>query len=452
MKSLKIFLITTLLATITLINFIAALQGYRNAMQQTQDLLDAHLEQYMQLLITEVVQSEKETSASPILPIKNRAELIYQITNIDGHVISRSENAPRLALFVDEDGYKEINHAGYRWHAISHFLPKNNIRITVAERADLRYQVAESIVLESVLPILLGLPILAIIIYFIIRIGLNPVTFFAEQLRNRQADNLSPITLENEPEELHMLVESTNNLLTRLKASFEREKRFASDAAHELRTPISALSLHIENALSEINEPPDSLKKAQQSIQRLNHIVEQILVLNRTSAEQYMAKFSQVDLFDIIKLSIENYINQINTKNHNIEFDGHHAQVRGDQFSLEILVGNLLDNAIKYTPNNGNIAISLNELNEQLIMNITDSGPGIPEDQHDQIFERFYRLGGDRHNSGIAGCGLGLSIVKHIVALHNAEIHLNNIEKGGLHINIIFQNKPPNAKSSKVVK
>lgn len=440
MSSLRLYLIIVILSIITLINFLAALQGYRNAMLQAQDLLDSHLEQYLQLLVLHANKIEQTPLKTSAAPADNRTELIYQIIDNEGQILSRSANAPGLALQITEPGHKDINHAGYRWHAITELLPDKGIRISVAQRADLRYQIAESLALQSVIPILLGIPILAMILLIIINTGLKPIHRLTQQLHQRKASRLNPITIENVPKELLLLTTSINALLTRLQAAFEREKRFASDAAHELRTPIAALNIHLQNTLIELVTPPESIRKAQLAANRLSHIVEQILILNRTAPEQYMAQRTLVDLFDVIKRSIENHIEYINKKQQHIAFEGTHGALLGDPFSLEILVNNLLDNAIKYTPEKGELLISLKQNKKQLILSVIDNGTGIPEDQHQRVFERFYRLDGDRHRTTNTGCGLGLSIVKHIVDLHEACIEFapSSLAETGLCVSIIF--------------
>jgi two-component system sensor histidine kinase QseC len=155
-----------------------------------------------------------------------------------------------------------------------------------------------------------------------------------------------------------------------------------------------------------------------------------------------MAQFTNIDLFDITRNVIEDIINDIDKKHQKLEFDGKKCEVFGDAFAIEIMLKNILRNAIKYTPDSGKLLIRIREREDQHIIQVMDNGLGIPVAEYDRVFERFYRIGGDRHNSTSLGCGLGLSIVQYIAEIHNASLHLESSEfESGLLFTVSFPTK-----------
>ena len=243
-------------------------------------------------------------------------------------------------------------------------------------------------------------------------------------------------------------MKSTNALLARLESSFEREKRFASDAAHELRTPISALKVHLHNLIN--SDPDDTIKQHQKSLEelkdsadRMGHLTEQILTLNRTTPEQFFSHLEPLDLYTLVQNEIVNIYPQAEEARLKLELSGSSTTINGDRFALETLLRNLLGNACKYTPAGGSVTASIEQSADLVTLQIEDSGPGVPEDQYDRLFDRFYRLDGDRHSSGKPGCGLGLAIVKHITDLHRASIELSHSShETGLCVTIRFPSNP----------
>jgi two-component system sensor histidine kinase QseC len=235
------------------------------------------------------------------------------------------------------------------------------------------------------------------------------------------------------------VITTTNDLLSRLEASFAREKQFASDAAHELRTPISALKVHLHNISKDLPAGNHDLVQLEAAADRMGNIVDQILALHRTAPDQYMAQFRKLDLYQLVQEAIISTYAGFEEKNIQLELTGSHTTLSGDQFALETLVKNLLDNACKYTPAGGHVGVSVSGDSAGAKLQIEDSGPGVPAAHYHRIFDRFYREGGDQHQSGVIGCGLGLAIVRHIADLHGASIDLQGSSfESGLSISIVF--------------
>jgi len=348
-------------------------------------------------------------------------------------------------LLESAAGFHEMSFRGYRWRALVLQDAASGLWLLLAERDDLRYKIADRVVIAVLTPIVLGLPVLALIIWWVVSRGLLPISRLARELESREAGGLKAIELRGVPRELEVLANSANELLRRLEASFQREKRFAADAAHELRTPIAAIRVHLQNLVEELDEPGHSLQQLVEGVERLSHLVEQTLVLNRVAPDQYMANFVPLDLYGLAQQVIADCYPQVEARHQEIRLEGTVTEIRGDRFGLEMLVLNLVSNAIKYTPVSGKIEVGIYRLGDRVHLYVMDSGPGIPECEYQRVFERFYRVGGDRHNSGVTGCGLGLSIVQRIVALHAAEIALGPSSFGsGLKVTVVFprNNRP----------
>ncbi len=364
----------------------------------------------------------------------------FQIWDNGGkQLLTRSQNAPESVIGELGEGFHEVNYGRYRWRNFVFRDQHLNRWIVVAERIDIRYVLAEEVVLESLLPIVIAIPVAALIIWFAVGIGLRPLRQFAIEVRHKRVDDLSPIELDRVPRELTTLVSNTNALLGRLDDAFQREQRFASDAAHELRTPISVLKVHLHNLRDRLGDQDGDITLLKAGIERMGHLVEQILALYRSSPDQASVKFVQVDLYKLAQTVIANDFPQIEQKQQQIELNGESAKIRGNQFALETLLHNLISNANKYTPEGGSIQVVVKRLANGVDLIVEDSGPGIPPSQYERVFERFYRLQGDQNDSGELGCGLGLTIVKHIADLHHATISLSSgIEGQGLSVNVKF--------------
>ena len=425
MKSIRLYLVIILLSSICLINFIAALHGYRNSMEQAETLLDQQLIDTAQLL-------NQLTENAYQIPSKNiQPNLLYQVWH-NGHLLSQSNNAPNYELSNLKSIFHNFNYAGSRWRVFTY--QQDNNKIFIARKTNSYNQLIESIILQSVLPIIWVLPLLGLIIWFVVSLGLNPLKRLATLLRQRNTEDLTPLENDGYPNELRDLVESTNNLFYRLNFAFEREKRFAADAAHELRTPLATLNINLHNLTEDINPNNSNYQALKTSIERMGHSIEQILNLYRLNEETLRCESKDIDLKLLLQnIIIEAYQNQ--SKEHNIEFDAHTIILQADEFALQTLAHNILDNAIKYTPANGNIFIQLKTKNNSAVITVHDSGPGIPTENLSRVFDRFYRLGGDSHKSNVTGCGLGLSIVERIIHLHHGTINLDRSEKlGGLKV------------------
>ena len=336
--------------------------------------------------------------------------------------------------------FKDSNFNGYRWRTFllrDHHL---NRWVVAAERADIRYSLAESVVLASIKPIVVTLPIVALIIWIAISLGLKPLRTLNNQLNQKQANDLSPVLMTDTPKELSQLVTTVNALLARLEATFTREQQFSADAAHELRTPISNLKVQMHNLRLNKNLDEKTLAPMALGIDRMGHVVEQILSLYRHASEYDARQLTQLDLTALLQEVIAEQYSVIQSKHQQVSLNANvPCIVNGREFALKTLFQNLINNAHKYTPESGKIIVSASCHADNVICVVEDSGPGLDKAEYQRVFERFYRVGGDQHNTGVLGCGLGLAIVYHIAELHHASIDLMHSDiLGGLKIVVTF--------------
>ncbi len=434
MKSIRKFLVVVLMATITLTVFLSSLHGYRSSMAGVQQLFDSELADRAHLLVAVV-----EKRALPGTVVQVSDQYAFQLWQ-DGELVLRSNNTPDTAIAAFENGYRDTNFGQHRWRTYTwHDAAKGGRWAIAAEQLAARNELAENVILASVFPVIMALPVTGLLIWFVVGYGLSPLQRLAVHLQNRHANDLAPVSLERQPLELMQLVTSTNELLQRLQASFNREKRFASDAAHELRTPLSALKVHLHNIAQELPAADHELQQLVAATARMENLIEQILSLYRTAPDQYLARFDELDIYQLVQDVMASAYDKFENKNIQLALHGDETRLAGDHFALTTLVQNLLDNACKYTPPNGRVRVTVSDEKETVTLQFEDSGPGIPEAHRTRVFDRFYRLGGDQHESGVIGCGLGLAIVNHIADLHAATVQLGISDFGsGLRVTVIF--------------
>lgn len=427
MSSIRRFLVVVLLATITLINFLAAVHGYRTSMAEAEMLFDFQLADIAAVLAVTASRTAGDTALLTGTEEGVRS-IAFQVWH--GGVLEASsgtameDSAAPIAPLVA--GYADVNFDGYRWRAFSRYVESGDRWLIVAQRADIRFALAETIIIESVLPTILGLPLVGLLIWLIVGRGLWPLRALANEMGNKRSDDLSPLAGLDPPKELAVLIGSINDLLRRLDASFEREKRFAADAAHELRTPISVLKVRLHNLLRDADRDDLSLNSLESAVERMGRSVEQVLMLYRTTPTQFAANFEEVDLATMARQIIAEVYPQLEAKQQQIELVGDNVKMQGDSFAVQTLLMNLVENASKYSGDGGEIRVIIERRADKATLTVEDSGPGIPPDQYDMVFERFYRLVGDRHDSTVPGSGIGLAIVQHIAEIHGATISLGD--------------------------
>ena len=301
-----------------------------------------------------------------------------------------------------------------------------------------RQELAAGMALRALVPLLLLLPVLGILIWLTIGRGLRPLDDMASALGRRTPGSLDALPQGGLPVEIRPLVQAVNDLLMRLAHALESQKAFVADAAHELRTPLAAVQLQIQ--LAERAKTDDERKAAfaqlKQGQARAAHLVLQLLTLARQEPGVAAQPFAPVDLAQVVRLVVSEYAPLAAEKNIDLGVsDDRQASVSGDFEALRVMLGNLVDNAIRYTPPGGTVDVALRLRDGCAVIEVSDTGPGVPAEERKRVFDRFYR----RDTAHTAGSGLGLAIVKNIADRHHAGILLEDRAPGpGLRVSVTF--------------
>ncbi|WP_245332482.1 ATP-binding protein [Bradyrhizobium erythrophlei] len=312
-------------------------------------------------------------------------------------------------------------------------------RLAVAQPTAVRDETARDMALRTLVPIAALIPCLMLVTALLIAQSLRPMVRLASDLDARRADDMSPLPLKGTPSELHPFIASINGLIARMRLMMDQQRRFIADAAHELRTPIAALSLQAEN-LDPVDLPAAArhrLAALRQGMDRTKHLLEQLLALARQEAHPFgRGEMPQVSLDQVAKEVVADLLPQALNRNIDLGFElVEPLAVPGEPVMLAAMIRNLLDNALRYTPEGGNVDIGVYPQDGAAILQIEDSGPGIESGDMDRIFEPFFR--GAREE--VEGTGLGLSIVKRVVDGLGGSIALENITgigRSGLRVTV----------------
>lgn len=304
-------------------------------------------------------------------------------------------------------------------------------RFAVAQSTGVRDEIASDMAFRTVLPIGALIPCLMLVIAFVIARSLRPMVRLADELDARPADDMTALPLRDLPSELNPFVSSINGLLLRVHDMMEQQRRFIADAAHELRTPLTALSLQAEN-LDQVELPlaaRERLALLRQGMRRSKHLLEQLLVLARQDAARSdRTQWEVAELDRVAKSVIADLLHQAISRGVDLGFErADSAPVHGEPVMLAAMIRNLIDNALRFTPEGGKIDVAIYQDGAACILQIADTGPGISSDEVGRIFEPFFR--GQRPEGD--GVGLGLSIVKRIVDRLGGSIEAANIAECG---------------------
>lgn len=363
----------------------------------------------------------------------------FQVWSLDGKLLLHSVNAPQVPLSNVKDGFSTITINDEIWRAYTQTNGPSQLKFIVAEKQTIRKILIKSLVNDDFYILLIIYPIAGLLIWIIVGYALAGIERVTEEVRHRLPNYLAPVDAAYVPNEIKPLVTELNKLFVRLHQAFEREKRFAADAAHELKTPLAALKTQAQVGINSKSDAEriEILHNIVTASDRLTHIVQQLLTMSRLIAQaDLQQENSQIDLSKVASEVIAMLVPFALGKNIDIELiapEG--ALVWGNVAGISILLRNLVDNAIRYSPDYGNIQVIIHNHANHIELQVIDSGPGIPESLQSRVFERFYRVVGNQK----PGSGLGLSIVKQIADLHHAEIQLKTPACGhGLAVFIKF--------------
>lgn len=445
-RSIRYFLLISLLLSITIASAINGIGNYLLDEKVVQPYLDGQLLR-VSTLINIVYQS---TSANAIarndvmkylhetLPV-TKQKFLFQVWSSKQQCLLNSSPNTKLNLQNSPLGYSDLEINNQDWRVYATQDAKTNSKVVVAEMYTLRRELADDIAHSNANILLITYPVFGILVWFIVTLALRSITRVTNEISNRASTYLEPVQLTEIPIEIIPLVAELNRLFIRLRLAFERNKRFAADAAHELRTPLAALKTHVQVALNSDNEQDrnKALEKVIQSVNRSAHVVDQLLTLSRLGEEESLTGLKPVDLHKLATEILAYLAPHALEKDIDIELlpSPPSPIVLGNDTAIGILIRNVVDNAIRYTPHKGEVKVGLIDNGSKIIFRVTDTGSGIPIELRERVFERFYRVLGTK----ASGSGLGLAIVHQIAALHHAEIELSTPSNHpGLQFDVAF--------------
>jgi len=353
-----------------------------------------------------------------------------------GKIMMFSSTALPESVAQRAAGFSQVEYQQEKWRIYTLAIPQTSISIEVGEKKSLRDSLVAYILLDLAFPLVILVPIIGFLIWLGIGSGIGTVRTLVQQIRNRSPEDLSSISVEKLPRDLSPLGQSINQLLSKLDHSLTAERRFSDYAAHQLRTPLAGLKLQLQMlAKAEDETERNSLiGDLTQSTDRATHLVEQLLRAARVSHQPVNLK--AVPLYHATASVIAEMASIAAEKQLDISLEGHEeAIVRADEMLTKLMISNLMDNAIKYTPESGKIKLNVLPQGALWCLSISDTGPGISESEREAVFHRFYRA----DNAVTDGAGLGLAIVGDIIDRMSGKITLKTSENGqGLRIDVLL--------------
>ncbi|WP_017431182.1 ATP-binding protein [Vreelandella jeotgali] len=466
MISIRRYLIRTLAITLITISALSVIAAYLISEHELEEILDAQLSLEARVVTsflpsspdTQVYRALSRQLSQPDHPAQlNDDQLTGTTTQTPaGDLFHHEEkkmglgfwNAQGRPLMIgprwhatsafpapQEEGFRWVDYEGQRWRVFSLFDSNSQTWLRIGLQQRFHQSIVNRITINHLWPMLLLMPLALWLMMRAIRRGLIPIEQLSRQVNGRDQIDLSPIQL-SVPRELGGLHRALNDFITRLGEALQKERRFTADAAHELRTPLAGLKIQLDNA---VEGEAASLDKARIGIERLQRVVEQLLILARLDQRQ-QHNVEQVDPGLLVEDLAAELWPLAESRGQTLEIAGttraREAQcyVTANATEIGILIRNLLDNALRYTPDQGRVTVSLDKAPQGLQLIIRDTGPGIPEALLGAVTQRFRRAS----SQDIGGSGLGLSIAVALAERQHAELRLRNHESGGLEVRITW--------------
>ena len=467
--SIRRRLLSNLLLTIVFVSATTLYLSYLDARHEVQELFDAQLAQSARVLQTLVLPELKMQQHDEMRTVQGNMpnfldktpggeheettygheyerKLAFQVWSKNKTMLLRSVTAPMYALSENAltpqgRGFSDVDAGDYTWRVFSLWNETDSYLIQVGERYDVREELITNISRRLITPALVTLPLLGVLIWVGIGRGLRPLQKVAKEVMRRDPAYLEVMDIGPVPDEIKPLVKSLNGLFEQVKVAFEKERQFTDDAAHELRTPLAALKTQAQVALRarDSHERTTALEQLLSGVDRASHLVGQMLTLARLDPEAGVIQREGINLHELAADVVAQLVPKAIKKQINVELTGDEdAKVLAEPLSLSILIRNLVENAIVYTPESGEIILNIDKTaTSGVVLCVTDTGPGIDETLKHRVFDRFFRVLGNRST----GCGLGLSIVKRIAVLNQLRVELENSTQGqGLIATVYFDN------------
>ncbi|MFC3683871.1 ATP-binding protein [Hydrogenophaga luteola] len=425
------FVLLAILATALL----QAALAWRAARAEADALFDYQMRQTAQTLRAGLPEG-LATGVLPVPPEQQDFDFVLQIWSVDGSLLLRSADRPELPARAVL-GFADVAAHGTTYRVYS--VITGGLVIQVAQDMAVRQRMAGDLALRTAAPVLWLAPVLMLAVGWLVRRTLAPVERVRGQVATRSADDLAPLAGQDLPDEVRPLVQEFNGLLQRLGLAFEVQQRFVADAAHELRSPLAALKLQVQGLrrAEDAETRERALQRLDAGIDRATRLVGQLMELARQQARQ--AEGTPAALLDLVALArtvIGEAVTDAQARSQDIGLSGLEAAlVTGHADALRLLLRNLIENAIKYTPAGGRIEVGVvaGEAPGRVALVVEDSGPGIPEAERVRVLDRFYRL----PDAPSTGSGLGLAIAQSVAQMHGSGLRLDTSPTlGGLRVRL----------------
>jgi signal transduction histidine kinase len=430
MNSIRVRVLLTLLGMLAVIALVLGTVTYRNVLSETETLFDYQLRQMaLSLRDQGEIAPEQASSLSD-----EQLDFVVQIWDADGRTIYPPRlraDLPARALL----GFADIVVHGKTWRTFS--VATGDRVIQVAQPLQIRQKLAADAALGSVVPLFVIAPVMALLLWWLAARSLAPLRRLTDGVTARDEQSLQPLPTSGLPDEVAPLVGALNGLLGRLGASLGAQRAFVADAAHELRSPLTALKLQMQLLL---RAPDEAARVAAAGaltagIDRAARLVEQLLALARAEPGAPAVAHVPVDLGEVVRAAVAEMVPFANARGTRIElFAETPVSVVGDATALTALVRNLTDNALRYAPAGSRVELRVSLDESVPTLHVDDAGPGIAPADRERVFDRFYRhAAGDE-----SGSGLGLAIVRGIAKQHHASVTLGESKLGGLSVVVRF--------------
>ncbi len=439
MASIRGRLVCTLTGLFVLVWLAVVAVTYVVARQRIETLFDEHLEHDARVLLAlskDGAGGRHVFPAPPGVSLQSDQKAIAFSIWQSGHLVVRSAVGPRLQ-HPHRPGFADLSLSEQQWRSYSVVDPERQLAVQVGEPYTLRNKLAVDMIHDALFPLFWAAPVLGIAIWFGVGRGLSPLKRAAEQISTRSPENLEQVDLRSAPREIHVLVRTINSLLMLLQEAFDRERHFTADASHEIRTPLAAVKAHAQLAQRSTDEKQrkHALQQIVANADRMAHLIEQLLTLARMDRESLDSRREQVNLSALATELVTELQPEARARGLRLSTDARFSTtIPGSAPALRIMIRNLLTNALRHARNAVVVGVCEGDSGDACLQ-IEDDGPGIPESYRRRVFDRFYRGQGQRSE----GCGLGLSIVRRIVGLHQAQITLSESTMGGLRASVHFQ-------------
>ncbi|MEZ6971909.1 MULTISPECIES: ATP-binding protein [Aeromonas] len=473
-RSIRRFLLSGILALVSASLAVSALIGYLEASHEMEELFDArlaqsaritnqllgrYLEQNGELPANGTVYQEWEQSNPEpwqkdksfnlrgedreLTPFGHEFErnLYFQLLSEQGGILLRSPSAPGQPLGALAPGFNSVTKDNHEWRTFTLYNQDAQTWLIVAERDDERSELASKMATLTMLPLLITLPFLLGLLWWLISRGLAPLRQLAQAIGERHPANLSPLNLKIRAQELTPLTNEINRLMHALADTIEREKQFTNEAAHELRTPLAVLRIHSENALAaeDAESRQHSLQKMLLALDRSDRLLRQLLTQARIDNQQGL-ELSELNLNQLLQGTLATLAPIALKKDQQLSLEGtEQLTVMGQATLLELMFSNLIDNALRYTQAQGEIVVEACQEGHRVRVDIRDNGPGIPTAALSRLCERFFRVNPQQGD----GVGLGMAIVSRIAQLHGADLDIHNRPEGGLEVSVLLPSRTP---------